>query len=79
VNDIGRTIQLRIAVGYLGEQAAWWSSTFLGPHAITFLGPVFGNKTTVAQYQGVVEAACCAHDEKIGVGRVYHLPTSRSN
>src|SRR5690606_28146778 len=51
----------------------WWSSTFLGPHALTFLSPVFGNKTTVAQYKGVVEAACCAHDEKIGVGRVYHL------
>ncbi len=35
--------------------------------------PVFGSKTTVAQYQGVVEAACRAHDEKIGVGRVFHL------
>jgi hypothetical protein len=62
-------------VGYLGEQAAspWWSSTFLGPHAVTFLSPVFGNRTTVAQYQGVVEAARRAHDEKIGVGRVFHL------
>jgi hypothetical protein len=72
---MGPTIQLRIAVGYLGEQAAspWWSSTFLGPHAATFLSPVFGNKTIAAQYQGIVEAACRAHDEKIGVGRVYHL------
>src|SRR6516162_928813 len=71
--DIDQTIRLRIAIGYLGEQAAWWPSSFLGQHAFTFLSPVFGNRTTVAQYHGVVEAACRAHDEKIGIGRVFHL------
>jgi hypothetical protein len=75
VNDIFQTIRLRIAVGCLGEleSSPWWSSSFLGPHAAAFLGPVFGGRTIVAQYHGVVEAACRAHDEKIGVGRVFHL------
>jgi hypothetical protein len=27
----------------------------------------------VSQYHGVTEAACRVHDEKIGVGRVFHL------
>src|SRR5262245_10577606 len=75
LNDIDQTIRLRIAVGYLGEKAAnpWWPSSFLGRHAFIFLSPVFGNRTTVVQYHGVVEAACRAHDEKIGIGRVFHL------
>jgi hypothetical protein len=27
----------------------------------------------MAQYHGVTEAACRVHDERIGVGRVFHL------
>lgn len=75
MQDIEQTIRLRIAVGCLGELESppWWPSSFLGSHADAFLNPVFGSRTTVAQYQGVVEAACRAHDEKIGVGRVFHL------
>jgi len=75
VNNIRQTIRLRIAVGCLGEldSSPWWPSSFLGPHAAAFLSPVFGSGTAIAQYQGVVEAACRAHDEKIGVGRVFHL------
>jgi len=38
-----------------------------------FLNPIFGSKTRMAQYHGVTEAACRVHDEKIGVGRVFHL------
>jgi hypothetical protein len=75
VNDIYQTIRLRVAVGCLGELESppWWASSLLGQHASAFLSPVFGPRTTAAQYQGVVEAACRAHDEKIGVGRVFHL------
>jgi len=75
VNNICQTIRLRVAVGCLGELdgSPWWPSSFLGPHAAAFLSPVFGSRTTIAQYQGIVEAACRAHDEKIGVGRVFHL------
>ena len=46
---------------------------FLGRHALTFLSPIFGSKTRMAQYHGVTEAACRVHDESIGVGRVFHL------
>jgi hypothetical protein len=70
-----KIIGLRLAVGLLGEreQAGWWPSMFLGRHAPTFLSPIFGSKTKMAQYNGVTEAACRVHDESIGVGRVFHL------
>jgi hypothetical protein len=75
VNRTHQIVGLRLAVGLLGEkeQSPWWPSTFLGQHAPAFLGPVFGSKRRMAQYHGVTEAACRAHDEKIGVGRVFHL------
>jgi hypothetical protein len=46
---------------------------FIGQHAHAFLNPIFGSKTRMAQYHGVTEAACRSHDERIGVGRVFHL------
>jgi hypothetical protein len=72
---IHQIIGVRLAVGFLGEheQAGWWPSMFLGRHAHAFLSPIFGAKTRMAQYHGVTEAACRAHDESIGVGRVFHL------
>ncbi len=75
VNHAEQIVALRLAVGLLGEQeqSAWWPSSFLGPHAQTFLNPIFGGKTRMAQYNGVTEAACLVHDERIGVGRVFHL------
>jgi hypothetical protein len=75
VKHTHQIVGLRLAVGLLGEQeqSAWWPSGFLGRHAQAFLGPVFGRKTRMAQYHGVTEGACRIHDEKIGVGRVFHL------
>jgi hypothetical protein len=72
---IHQIVGLRLAVGFLGEQeqSAWWPSSFLGRHAQTFLNPIFGSNTRMAQYNGVTEAACRVHDERIGVGRVFHL------
>jgi hypothetical protein len=72
---IRQIVGLRVAVGFLGEQvqAALWPSMFLGRHAHAFLNPIFGSKTRMAQYHGVTEAACRVHDERIGVGRVFHL------
>jgi hypothetical protein len=72
---VRQIVCLRLAVGLFGEQAqlAWWSSSFLGQHALAFLRPIFGSKTRMAQYNGVTEAACRVHDEKVGVGRVFHL------
>jgi hypothetical protein len=72
---IHQIVGLRLAVGFLGEQeqSAWWPSRFLGRHAYPFLNPIFGGKMRMAQYHGVTEAACRIHDERIGVGRVFHL------
>ena len=74
MNRTHQIVGLRIAVGLLGEheQSAWWPSSFLGRYAHAFLDPIFGSKTRMAQYHGVTEAACRVHDERIGVGRVFH-------
>lgn len=66
---------LRLAVGLLGERdgAGWWTSAFLSPTSTSFLAPVFGANTFQARYQGVLEAAKRVHDERIGVGQVFHL------
>jgi len=66
---------LRLAVGLLGEkdQANWWPSGFFGPHVAQFLSPLHGPRYVAACFQGVVEAARRVHDERIGVGRVFHL------
>lgn len=66
---------LRIAVGFLGERdnAGWWSSGFLSPTSNAFLAPVFGPNILQARYQGVRDAAKRIHDERIGVGHVFHL------
>ena len=69
-------IRLRIAVGLLGEkdQSNWWSSKFLSGNGHDFLGHVFGNGTSIAQYNGVMAAAKRRHDDAVGMGeRVFHL------
>lgn len=68
-------IRLRLAVGFLGESAQppWWNSGFLARTAEAFLNPVFGRASGRAQYHGVTEAACRIHDDRIGVGRAFHL------
>jgi len=66
---------LRIAVGFLGEreQFGWWQSSFFSEWSKAFLAPVFARTQLVAQYTGAVQAATLVHDERIGVGRVFHL------
>ena len=67
--------ELRVLVGFLGEkgQANWWGSEFFSATAVAFLAPIFNRSLFLAQYQGVTAAASKAHDEAIGVGRIYHL------
>ena len=62
-------------VGYLGEksQFGWWPTTFFDRAAGAFLSPVYPRTVSLAQYQGVREAARRVHDEFVGVGHVYHL------
>jgi hypothetical protein len=73
-NEIKRVIILRLAVGILGErdQSGWWSSSYFGSTSQAFLAPVFGKHAFQAKYQGVVEAARRVHDERIGIGNVFH-------
>jgi hypothetical protein len=66
---------MRLLVGYLGEkyQFNWWPTTFIGPSSNLFLSPVFPRTTLLSQYHGILEAARRVHDERIGVGSVFHL------
>ena len=66
---------LRAAVGYLGErdQHGWWQSRFLSAGSTPFLTPVFGRTLLLARCAGTTQAAALLHDERIGVGRVFHL------
>jgi hypothetical protein len=66
---------LRAAIGYLGEreQFSWWQSSFFSAGSQAFLAPVFGRTQVVAQCTGVTRAAGLVHDERIGVGQVFHL------
>jgi len=59
----------------LGEQDqfGWWQSTFSGPGSVNFLTPVFTRTHMLAQCTGTAIAAARMHDERIGVGNVYHL------
>ena len=66
---------LRLLVGYLGEKSQfnWWPTTFIGPSSNLFLSPIFPRTTLLSQYHGILEAARRVHDERIGVGSVFHL------
>lgn len=66
---------VRAAIGFLGEreQYAWWQSSFFSAQSRAFLAPVFGRTQLLAQTTGVTRAASLVHDERIGVGRVFHL------
>lgn len=68
-------VRLRMSVAFLGESdtSPWWSSSFASSASEAFMLPIFGLRTPHARYQGLVEAARRVHDDRIGVGRVYHL------
>lgn len=72
---LAQIARLRLLVGFLGEKSQfnWWPSSFFTPSSRAFLSPIFSNAAFIAQYQGVKEAASRVHDERIGVGTVYHL------
>lgn len=68
-------ISLRIAVSILGEKAdpKWWNSNWFSKSSDSFIKPVFGNEFGVTIYHGSLEASKRVHDQRIGVGRVFHL------
>lgn len=73
-HDYKQLLQVRLAVGYLGErsQHAWWPTAFFEGASASFLEPVFVKTSRLAQYHGVLEAARRVHDEHLNVGS-YHL------
>jgi hypothetical protein len=74
--DLIKTIvQLRAAVGFLGERGpkARWPSAFFSDSSRSFLSPLFPRTLALSQLRGVIAAAARVHDERIGVGDVYHL------
>lgn len=66
---------IRCAVGMLGESGnhAWWDSSFFSQSSSAFIAPLFPRSGLLAQHQGVKAAASLVHDDKIGVGKVFHL------
>ena len=66
---------LRAVVGFLGEadQFNWWKSAFFSSVSQAFLKPIYPRTILVAQGAGVTMAAALAHDDRIGIGDVYHL------
>jgi hypothetical protein len=75
VGPIESLAALRTLVGFLGEreQFAWWPSAFFAPGSQAFLLPLFARTRLLAQCNGVTQAAALVHDDRIGVGQVYHL------
>ncbi len=75
VTQLEMIATLRAVVGFLGEREhyAWWQSTFFAPGSQVFLQPVFSRTPLLAQINGVTQAAALIHNERIGVGSVYHL------
>ena len=75
INQFEDLAKYRILIGYLGEreQYGWWQSSFFTTGSNVFLSPIFSRTQTLAQCAGVTRAAQIIHDERIGVGNVYHL------
>ena len=73
--EISDLLRLRVAIGFLGEksQCNWWQSDFFGAASASFLQPVFPRTQFLTQVEGVSAAAGRLHDERIGVGEVFHL------
>jgi hypothetical protein len=68
-------LQLRLLVGYLGEQnqSGWWQTSILSSVGDRFMGQNFPRSTLCASLNAVKEAAQKNHDGEVGVGKVFHL------
>ena len=67
--------ELRLLIAFLGEkeQFGWWDTDFLSPNGLEFLAYNFPRTAMLAGLQGASEAGKRLHDERIGIGRVFHL------
>lgn len=73
--QLDKLATLRAVVGLLGEQtqSSYWSSSFFDSGSKSFLSPVFPRTQILAQYRGATAAAAIVHDDRIGIGNVFHL------
>lgn len=73
-DELFSVLRARLVIGYLGErsQYGWWQTSFYEQSSQAFLQPIFPKTIQLAQYHGVVEAACVLHDDHLNVG-TYHL------
>jgi len=74
-SELTTVAKMRVAVSFLGEkeQQAWWGSSFYSRGSSAFLSPLFPRSELLAQCRGACSAALRVHDERIGVGKVFHL------
>lgn len=74
-SELEQLARIRAATGYLGEkdQFGWWPSSFFAAASAAFVAPLFPRTQFLAQCKGTAAAAARLHDERIGVGQVYHL------
>ena len=73
--DIHHLAKLRCVVGKLGEKQThgWWQCDFFSTSGSQFISPVFPRTGLLAKCQGLTVAAARVHDQRIGVGKVFHL------
>ena len=74
-SDMIAIAKMRVVVSFLGEkeQQGWWTSSFYSRGSSAFLSPLFPRSELLAQCRGASSAALRIHDERIGVGKVFHL------
>ena len=72
---ISQLLSLRKSVSYLGEKEnfSWWQTSILNSVGLKFMQTNYPRTAHNAALDAVGMAATKEHDEKIGLGRVYHL------
>ncbi len=70
---ISYLLELRCAVGALGETHHWWRSTFLSPTGLSFLQRIYPRTFVAAAIRSATQVAQREHDARIGRGQVVHL------
>ena len=74
-DELLNIIKLRSSIGLLGDDQHrnWWPSMWFSSNATAYLSPIYGEKTDIARFQGLVQTARLLHDSRIGIGRAFHL------
>jgi hypothetical protein len=72
---ISQISELRLLVSFLGEQSqyGWWKTNLISSLGLRFMRTNFPRTNKTAALQAVGLAATKDHDQKIGMGCVYHL------